>query len=195
MTATKTHLKSAGRAVMGMELKIVDENFVERPLAEVGEIVARGPGTMLGYCNQPELTATTVVNGWVRTGDLGHLDEDGFIYVVDRLKDMIISGGENVYSVEVENVLNAHPAIAECAVIGVPDEKWGERVHAIIRFKEHASATTADLIAHCKTLIAGYKCPKTLDVRLEPLPLSPQGKVLKAELREPYWKGRERAVG
>ena len=147
----------------------------------------RGPNTMLGYWNKPEATAAALVEGWVRTGDAGYMDEDGFLFIVDRVKDMIISGGENVYSAEVENALLQHPAIAECAVIGVPDEQWGERVHAIVVPRSGQTVTLEVLSGHCRTLIAGYKCPRTLDVRLEPLPLSAAGKVLKAELRAPYW--------
>jgi long-chain acyl-CoA synthetase len=191
----KSYLRSAGRAVMGTDVRIVDDALVERPLGQVGEIVARGPGVMLGYWNQPELTAATIVDGWVRTGDAGYMDEEGFIYVVDRLKDMIVSGGENVFSAEVENALNAHAAIAECAVIAVPDPKWGERVHAIVRFKAGTSATAEELVAHCKSMIAGYKCPRSIEVRSEPLPLSPQGKILKSELRKSYWAGHDRSVG
>ena len=150
---------------------------------------------MLGFWNQPQLTSRTIVNGWLRTGDAGYMDDEGFVYLVDRVKDMIVSGGENVFSAEVENALSAHDAVAECAVIGVPDEKWGERVHAIVRLMEGISASEDDLIAHCKTLIAGYKCPRSVELRIEPLPLSGAGKILKTELRKPYWEGQERRIG
>jgi long-chain acyl-CoA synthetase len=159
----------------------------EQALGEVGEIVVRSPGAMLGYWNLPELTRQTLVDGWVRTGDAGYMDEEGFVYLVDRLKDMIVSGGENVFSAEVENALAAHEHVAECAVIGVPDERWGERVHAIVRPRGDAVLTPEDIIAHCRTLIAGYKCPRSVDFRSEPLPLSGAGKILKTELRKPYW--------
>ena len=122
------------------------------------------------------------------------MDEDGFVYVVDRVKDMIISGGENVYSAEVEQALYTHPDIAECAVIGIPDEKWGEAVHAVVRLKPGKSPTPEALIAHCHALIAGYKCPRSVAFREEPLPLSGAGKILKTELRKPYWEGKDRAV-
>jgi len=149
---------------------------------------------MLGYWNQPELTRQTLVDGWVRTGDAGYMDEDGFVFLVDRVKDMIVSGGENVYSAEVENALSAHADIAECAVIGIPDEKWGEKVHAIVRLKAGATASAEDIVAHCRPLIAGYKCPRSVELRTEPLPLSGAGKVLKTELRKPYWGQDGRSI-
>jgi len=191
----KSYLRSAGRAVFGVEVKIVDEDMMECGRGDVGEIAVRSPGTMLGYWNQPELTEKTIVGGWLRTGDAGYMDEEGFVFLVDRVKDMIVSGGENVFSAEVENALAAHEAVAECAVIGVPDEKWGERVHAIVRLKAGAVASPEDLIAHCKVLIAGYKCPKTAEIRTESLPLSGAGKILKVELRKPYWDGQTRQIG
>jgi long-chain acyl-CoA synthetase len=183
----KSYLRSAGRAIVGVDIKIVDETMNEQALGEVGEIVVRSPGAMLGYWNLPELTRQTLVDGWVRTGDAGYMDEEGFVYLVDRLKDMIVSGGENVFSAEVENALAAHEHVAECAVIGVPDERWGERVHAIVRPRGDAVLTPEDIIAHCRTLIAGYKCPRSVDFRNEPLPLSGAGKILKIELRKAYW--------
>ncbi|HEY4343334.1 MAG TPA: long-chain-fatty-acid--CoA ligase [Parvibaculum sp.] len=191
----KTYLRSAGRAIFGVEVKIVDEAMAECERGVVGEIAVRSSGAMLGYWNQPDLTRQTIIGGWLRTGDAGYMDEEGFVYLVDRVKDMIVSGGENVFSAEVENALAAHAAVAECAVIGVPDDKWGERVHAIVRLKDGAAATADDLIAHCKTLIAGYKCPRTAEIRKEPLPLSGAGKILKADLRKPYWEGQTRRIG
>ena len=149
---------------------------------------------MLGYWGQPEMTARTLRNGWLHTGDGGYMDEDGFVYVVDRVKDMIISGGENVYSAEVEQALYTHPDVAECAVIGIPDEKWGEAVHAVVRLKPGKSPAPEALIAHCHALIANYKCPRSVAFREEPLPLSGAGKILKTELRKPYWEGRDRKV-
>ena len=160
----------------------------------MGEIAARGPNVMLGYWNQPELSAQTLRGGWLHTGDGGYMDEDGYIYVVDRVKDMIISGGENVYSAEVENAVYQHAAVAECAVIGVPDDKWGERVHAIVRCKEGASLTAEDLMTFCHEIIAGYKCPRSVEFVADPLPLSGAGKILKTELRKPYWEGRDKQV-
>jgi long-chain acyl-CoA synthetase len=190
-----SYLRSAGRPLLGTDVRIVDDAFVEKPRGEIGEIAVRGPGVMLGYWNQPDLTASTIVDGWVRTGDAGWMDGDGFLYIADRLKDMIVSGGENVFSAEVENALNSHAAVAECAVIGVPDEKWGERVHAVVRFKDGVSATTDQLIAHCSLTIARYKCPRTIEARTEPFPLSAQGKIIKSELRRSYWQNHHRQVG
>jgi long-chain acyl-CoA synthetase len=183
----KSYLRSAGRALIGVEVKIVDEDMNERPQGQVGEIAVRSPGAMLGYWNQPELTKATIIDGWLRTGDAGYMDEEGFVYLVDRVKDMIVSGGENVFSAEVENALASHRDIAECAVIGVPDDKWGERVHAVIRLKDGAATSPDDIISHCKALIAGYKCPRSIEIRTEPLPLSAAGKILKAEIRKAYW--------
>ncbi len=187
-------LRAAGRAIPCIELKIVDEHDREVPRGTVGEIVARGPNVMQGYWQMPEQSAQTLRGGWLHTGDAAYMDEDGFIYISDRLKDMIISGGENVYSTEVENALFQHPAVAQCAVIGVPDARWGERVHAIVVPKPGAARNAEDLIAHCRVLIADFKCPRSVDFRDEPLPLSGAGKILKTELRKPYWEGRARAV-
>jgi long-chain acyl-CoA synthetase len=190
----KDWLRSAGQPMVGVEVRIVDANMQGLPKGAVGEIAVRSPGAMLGYWNQPELTAQTIVDGWVRTGDAGYMDEDGFLYVVDRVKDMIISGGENVYSAEVENALASLPGLAECAVIGVPDEKWGERVHAIIRLAADARVGEAAVIAHCKALIADFKCPRSVEFRSDRLPVSAQGKILKTELRKPYWDARVRNI-
>jgi len=190
----KSYLRSAGQAIVGVDVRIVDETMNEQPRGKVGEIAVRSPGAMLGYWKLPELTRETLVGGWVRTGDAGYMDEDGFIYLVDRVKDMIVSGGENVYSAEVENALAAHERVVECAVIGVPDEKWGESVHAIVRLRGEAALSPDDLIAHCRTLIAGYKCPRSVEFRTEPLPLSGAGKILKTELRKPYWPEGARAI-
>ncbi|KQX18606.1 MULTISPECIES: AMP-binding protein [unclassified Sphingomonas] len=180
---SRSYLRSAGRQTMAADIRIVDEQLKDVALGQVGEIMARGPGVMLGYLNQPQLTAETIVNGWVRTGDAGYMDEAGFLYVVDRLKDMIISGGENVYSSEVENALASHPAIAECAVIGRPDPIWGEGVHAIVRLVEGSVADKDELVRHCKSLISSYKCPRSIEFWESPLPRSPQGKLLKGKLR------------
>jgi long-chain acyl-CoA synthetase len=187
-------MKSAGRSALGCEIKIVDADDNEVPPHTVGEICGRGPMVMLGYWKQPELTAHTLRNGWLHTGDGGYLDEEGFLFVVDRMKDMIVSGGENVYSAEVEEALYSHPTVAECAVIGVPDDTWGERVHAVVRLKPEATATGAELIAACHVRIANYKCPRSVTIQSEPLPVSGAGKILKAELRKPYWEGREKRV-
>jgi acyl-CoA synthetase (AMP-forming)/AMP-acid ligase II len=187
-------LRSAGRATVCTEVEIIDTEGRVVPRGTVGQITVAGPVTMLGYWNKPDETARTLVDGWVRTGDAGYMDEDGFIYVVDRVKDMIISGGENVYSAEVENALAKHPAVSGCVVIGIPSEKWGEAVHAIVILRDGQQATEADLIDHCKSLIAGYKCPRSIEFRKEPFPVSGAGKILKRELRAPYWKDASRQV-
>lgn len=186
-------LRSAGRAIGHTEVRIVDPEGNEVPRGEQGEIVGRGENVMLGYWNRPEETATALRNGWLHTGDAGRMDAQGYVYVLDRLKDMIITGGENVFSAEVENALVSHPEVAMCAVIGIPDELWGEAVHAVVVAKPGKAPTAAELIAHCKDRIAAYKCPKSVELR-EALPISGAGKVLKAELREPFWKGRTRRV-
>ena len=187
-------LGSCGQAILGVELKIVDENDNAVPAGTVGELCARGDNVMLGYWRQPELTAGALRNGWLHTGDGARMDEDGFVFIVDRVKDMIISGGENVYSAEVEDAIYRHEAVAECAVIGIPHEKWGEQVHAIIRLHEGQSADEQAIIDHCHTLIADFKCPRSVDFRTEPLPLSGAGKILKTKLREPFWAGQDKAV-
>ena len=188
------HLKSAGRALVGCEVQILDVDDREAPRGTVGEICGRGENVMIGYWRQPELTARILRNGWLHTGDGGYMDDQGYVYVVDRLKDMIISGGENVYSAEVEQALYKHADVAECAVIGVPDETWGERVHAIVRLKGGAAPDAQGLIAHCAALIASYKCPRSVAFTPDPLPLSGAGKILKVELRKPFWEGREKSV-
>jgi acyl-CoA synthetase (AMP-forming)/AMP-acid ligase II len=191
---TAGRLTSAGRAVSCCQVEVVDAHGVEVPRGTVGEIRVRGSNTMLGYWNKPDETAATLRDGWVYTGDAGRMDQEGFLYVVDRIKDMIISGGENVYTAEVENACVKHPAVSQCAVIGVPDETWGEAVHAIVILKDGQHLLAEDLIAHCHRLIAGYKCPRRVEFRGEPFPLSGAGKVLKRELRAPHWMGRRRQI-
>jgi acyl-CoA synthetase (AMP-forming)/AMP-acid ligase II len=178
--------RSAGRAAPHVEVRIVDPNDIEVGRGEVGEIVVRGDNVMLGYWNRPEDTAAAVRDGWMHTGDGGRMDENGYVFIVDRIKDMIITGGENVYSAEVENALASHPAVAACAVIGVPDSDWGERVHAVVVLLPGQQATGDEIRAHCKTLIAGYKAPRSVDF-VDALPLSGAGKILKRELRMQYW--------
>ncbi|MGI9133897.1 MAG: long-chain-fatty-acid--CoA ligase [Rhodoferax sp.] len=186
-------LRSAGRANCIVEIRIVDPLDQEVPRGTVGEILIKGPGVMLGYWNKPQETAQALRGGWMHTGDGGYMDADGFVFIADRLKDMIISGGENVYSAEVENAISQHPAVAAVAVIGIPSEKWGESVHAAVVCKPAQVVTQEDLIAYCKQLIAGYKCPRSVDF-VAALPLSGAGKVLKTKLREPYWQGKQRGV-
>ncbi|MGY1709197.1 long-chain fatty acid--CoA ligase [Geodermatophilus sp. SYSU D00758] len=185
--------RSGGKAAPHSEIRIVGPDDRELPLGEVGEIVVSGGHVMLGYWDRPEETAEALRGGWMHTGDAGWMDEDGYVYVTDRIKDMIISGGENVYSAEVENIVSQHPAVATCAVIGVPDETWGERVHAVVVPTTGATVTLDELRAFCEERIAGYKAPRSMEV-VDGLPVSAAGKVLKRELRRPYWEGAERAV-
>lgn len=187
-------LKSAGRAGVGVELRIADENDKEVPRGEVGEVITRGSHVMKGYWKMEELTKETLRGGWMHTGDMAYMDDEGFIYIVDRSKDMIISGGENVYSTETENAIYQHPAVKECAVIGIPHKDWGEQVHAVVVLHEGKSLTEDELKEHCAALIAGYKCPRSVTIREEPLPVSGAGKILKTELRKPFWEGHEKGV-
>jgi long-chain acyl-CoA synthetase len=184
---------SAGRPAICVEVRIVDAQDNEVPRGTVGEIVVRGPNVMLGYLNKPQETAEALRNGWMHTGDGGYMDDDGFIYVCDRLKDMIVSGGENIYSAEVETAIASHPAVAQIAAIGIPCQKWGESVHAVIILKPGVSVSDEDIIAHCRERIAGYKCPRSVEFR-ETLPLSSVGKVLKNELRKAFWKDHQRNI-
>ncbi|MCY1409861.1 Long-chain-fatty-acid--CoA ligase [compost metagenome] len=192
--AASGKMYSAGTPGSCVEVRIVDPEDREVPRGTIGEIVVRGPNVMLGYWNKPEATAEALRNGWMHTGDGGYMDEDGFVYICDRLKDMIVSGGENVYSAEVETAMASHPAIGQCAAIGIPSDKWGESVHAVVVLKPDTSLTAEELIAHCRERIAGYKCPRSVEFR-ETLPLSGVGKVLKTELRKPYWENHKRNVG
>jgi long-chain acyl-CoA synthetase len=186
--------KSCGRACLTVDIKIIDEDGNEVPAGVIGEVCARGPNIMMGYWNKPEQTAAALHDGWMHSGDGGYMTEDGYLYIVDRVKDMIISGGENVYSAEVENAVYQHPSVIECAVIGVPDEKWGERVHAIVRLVDGAEPDEASIISHCHELIAGFKCPRSVTFRDEPLPVSGAGKILKTDLRKPFWEGHDKRV-
>ncbi len=185
---------SAGQPVYNADVAIRDPDGNTLPLGEIGEVCVRGPMVMKGYWNQPELTAEVLRNGWMHTGDGGYMDEHGLLYVVDRIKDMIVTGGENVYSAEVEDALYAHSAVAECAVIGIPSDQWGEAVHAEVVVKAGMFVTDADLIEHCKARIAGFKCPRSIRFHDGELPKSGAGKILKTELRAPFWQDRQRAV-
>lgn len=187
-------LASAGQPIAGVELRILDEDDREVACGQVGEICVRGLTVSPGYWNQPEETARVQRNGWLHTGDAGYCDEEGYVYIVDRVKDMIITGGENVYSLEVENVLYLHPAVAECAVFGIPDERWGERVHAVVRLREGCHADRDELMAHCRRHLAAYKCVRSLELRTEPMPLSGANKILKRVLRAPYWQRHRRPL-
>jgi long-chain acyl-CoA synthetase len=176
--------RSCGQPAVGVEVEVRGDDGPADP-GDVGELYVRGPNVMLGYWRKEEATKEALSGGWYRTGDLGYQDEAGFIFLVDRAKDMIVTGGENVYSVEVEEALSRHPAVLEVAVFGVPDVRWGEAVHAIV--VHHSEVSASELSAHCRTLIAGFKVPKTIELREAPLPKSGAGKILKRELREPFW--------
>jgi acyl-CoA synthetase (AMP-forming)/AMP-acid ligase II len=187
-------LRSAGIPVQNVEIRILDEEGRPLPFGEIGEICARGPNIMKGYWKKPEASAQALRGGFMHTGDLGYMDADGYVYLVDRAKDMIITGGENVYSVEVESALASHPAVLEAAVFGIPHADLGEQVHAAVVLKDGQRTTPDELIGHCRRLIAGYKCPKTVEIRPEALPKSGAGKILKRELRAPFWAGQERQI-
>jgi len=187
-------LESAGQPFGQGEMRIVDEQGRDVPAGGVGEILARSDRMMTGYWGMPHDTADTMEeDGWLHTGDVGRLDEDGYVYLVDRKKDMIISGGENVYSREVEDVLYMHPAVLEAAVVGVPDRKWGESVQAVVVLKDGAEASEEELIDFCKEHLASYKKPRSVEFR-DVLPKTGSGKIKKAEIREEYWKGQERRI-
>jgi len=186
-------LRSCGKAVPGLECRVVDGSGRVLPPREVGEIQIKGATIMKGYWNKPEATRKSVVESWFATGDAGFFDEDGYLYIHDRVKDMIVSGGENIYPAEVENAVFGHPAVADVAVIGVPDERWGEAVKAIVVRKAGTDVTAAEIIAYARERIAGYKLPKSVDF-VDTLPRNPSGKILRRELRDPYWEGRERRV-
>jgi long-chain acyl-CoA synthetase len=187
-------LASCGKESLGIEVRVVNPDGEDVRPGEIGEIIARGPNIMLGYWRMPESTAAAIVDGWYHTGDLATIDEENFIYIVDRAKDMIISGGENIYCVEVENALYSHPAVLEAAVVGIPDETWGEAVHAVVVCKPGANVSSDELILHARTQIASYKIPRSIEFRTEALPKSGAGKILKRDLREKYWEGKSRRV-
>jgi acyl-CoA synthetase (AMP-forming)/AMP-acid ligase II len=176
-------MRSCGRPFRGVLLSIQDANRHMLPPGQVGEVCIRSNAVMKGYWNKPALTREVIVDKWYRSGDAGYLDEHGYLFLVDRVKDMLITGGENVYSAEVENVLALHPAVDECAVIGLPDEKWGELVHAVVRLKKDRTATGAELQQHCRGHLAGYKVPKSVEITDKPLPKTPVGKLNKGELK------------
>jgi long-chain acyl-CoA synthetase len=186
-------LGSCGQPSIGVHARIVDEESKDVAPRAVGEIIVQSDSIMVEYWHKPEDTRETIVDGWLHTGDLGYYDEKGFIYIVDRKKDMIVSGGENVYPREIEEVLYGHPAIAEVAVIGIPDPVWVERVHAVAVLKANAAADEKELIAFCKEHMASYKAPKSIEF-VDALPKNPAGKILKRELRERYWAGEKRRV-
>ncbi|MBR0694576.1 fatty acid--CoA ligase [Bradyrhizobium lablabi] len=187
-------MRSAGKALPGVELAILDPDGRPLPPGEVGEIATRSGSNMVGYWNLPEATARTIDgDGWLRTGDAGYMDSDGYLYIHDRIKDMIISGGENIYPAEVESAICDHPDVAEAAVIGIPDDKWGEAVKAVVVMKSGKSASAADIINFTRERIAGFKTPKSVDF-IPALPRNPSGKILRRTLRDPYWAGKDRQV-
>jgi acyl-CoA synthetase (AMP-forming)/AMP-acid ligase II len=187
-------MRSAGKALPGVELAILDTNGNKLPPGEVGEIATRSGSNMAGYWNLPEATASTLDrDGWLRTGDAGYMDKDGYLYIHDRIKDMIISGGENIYPAEVESAICDHPDVAEVAVVGVPDDKWGEAVKAVVVMKPGKQATAAEIIGFTRERIAAFKTPKSVDF-IEALPRNASGKILRRQLRDPYWVGQDRQV-
>lgn len=190
----RNKLRSCGKPYPGAEIRIVDAGGRELPAGEVGEIAIRCGWLMKGYWQNAEATTAAIREGWFLSGDAGYLDDEGYLYIHDRIKDMIVSGGENVYPAEVENALFSHPDVADVAVIGVPDERWGEAVKAIVVARPDSGLTAEGLIAHARERIAGYKLPKSVDF-VETLPRNPSGKVLRRELRRAYWEGHDRQVG
>ena len=185
---------SVGRPAPSVDLKVLDPAGAEMPAGEIGELAVAGPRIMAGYWKNPEATAAMMRGGWYLTGDLGYRDEQWQIFIADRKKDMIITGGENVYSAEVESALTTHPAVLEAAVFGIPSERWGEEVKAVVVLKEGARAAAEELMEHCRGRIGSYKIPKTIDISHQPLPKTGPGKIAKNLLREPFWKGQARRI-
>jgi long-chain acyl-CoA synthetase len=189
-----SRLRSAGQAGFGNEIRVVLPDGTDAPVGGIGEIIVRSDFLMVGYLNNPEATNTALRDGWMHTGDAGYLDDDGYLYVADRVKDMIVTGGENVYSGEVEAVLYEHPAVREAAVFGIPDPQWGELVMACVVLKPGEVLSANDLMAYCRRSLANYKIPRRIEFLDTELPKSGSGKILKRILRERYWAHRERAV-
>jgi acyl-CoA synthetase (AMP-forming)/AMP-acid ligase II len=187
-------LLSCGRAAPGTRIRIIDDKGAEVERGVVGEISVKGPQLMSTYWNLPEATEKTLQNGWLMTGDAAYMDEEGFVFIQDRIKDMIVSGGENVYPAEVESALFEHPAVADAAVIGIPSKQWGESILAFLVLRQGETISQDEIVEFCRSRLAGYKIPKDVEF-LDEIPRNPSGKVLKKDLREPYWKGVERRVG
>ena len=185
-------VRSCGQPAVGVETRIVDDAMADLPTGAIGQLAVRSPSVMAGYWRKPKATAEVMRGGWYLTGDLGYMDEESHVFLVDRAKDMIVSGGENVYSTEVEDALGSYPGVEEVAVFGVPDPRWGESVYAVA-FCRHNVAPD-ELLAHCRERIAGFKVPRHIELRIEPLPKSAAGKILKRELRDPYWAGKQERV-
>ena len=187
--------RSCGQSIAGVDVRVLNSEGALVDTGEIGEVVVRGPNVMMGYWNKPEQTAAVLKDGAYWSGDLGYMDDEGYVFLVDRSKDMIVSGGENVYCTEVEEVLYGHEAVLEAAVYGIPDEKWGEAVHAtVVPRPEHSNVAPEQLIEYCREHIAGYKVPKGVNIQQDPLPKSGPGKVLKRELRAPFWAEQDRNV-
>tara|TARA_B000000565_G_scaffold30699_1_gene20719 strand:- start:387 stop:1046 length:660 start_codon:yes stop_codon:yes gene_type:complete len=186
-------LRSCGKAGKDVGLRVVDANDNDVPVGEVGEVIIKSLNNMKGYWNRQDATEEAIKDGWFYSGDIGYFDDEGFLYIHDRVKDMIVSGGENIYPAEVENALLSHPQIADAAVIGIPDEKWGEATKAFIVQMEGDPLDEAEVISYVRTQIAGYKCPKTVE-HVNELPRNPSGKILRKDLRAPYWEGQDRNV-
>jgi long-chain acyl-CoA synthetase len=191
---SERRLASCGKPVPGVDVRVVREDGSDARPGDVGEIIARGPNIMVGYWKRAEDTEDVLRDGWLHTGDLATVDEDGYIYLVDRKKDMIVTGGENVYSTEVEAVLYAHPSIKEAAVIPVPDADWGEAVHACVVLRDGRQLTTEELVNFCRERLANYKVPHSIEFIEGELPKGGTGKILKKQLRERYWKDQRRRI-
>jgi long-chain acyl-CoA synthetase len=187
-------LASAGKPLMSVDMQVVDIRDRPVPAGELGEIVVRGKCVMMGYWKNPELTASALRGGWYHTGDMGYMDREGYVFLVDRKADMIVTGGENVYPKETEDILYEHPAVAMAAVVSAPDERWGERVQAVVVLKPGQRAGEEELIAHCKQRLAGYKCPKKVEFWPQ-LPTTPVGKILRKEVKQKLWEGHGRMIG
>jgi len=185
-------VRSCGQPAVGVEMRIVDDAMADLPAGTVGQLAVRSPSVMAGYWRKPETTAEVMRGDWYLTGDLGYLDEESHLFLVDRAKDMIVSGGENIYSTEVEDALGSYPGVEEVAVFGVPDTRWGESVYAVVFSRQ--DVTPDELIAHSRERIAGFKMPRHIELRTEPLPKSAAGKILKRELRNPHWAGQHARV-
>lgn len=186
-------LSSAGKAALCADVRVVDIHGHALPPGEIGEITARGKHIMEGYWKNPGLTEKVIRNGWYHTGDMGYLDRDNYLFLVDRKADMIVTGGENVYPKEVEDVLYEHPAVAMAAVVSAPDDRWGERVQAVVTLKPDQAVNETDLLAFCKTRLSGYKCPKALEIWKE-VPTTPVGKILRKDVKKKFWKGKDRLI-
>jgi long-chain acyl-CoA synthetase len=192
--SSDTHrLRSAGKPLPYIDVKVVNPEGTILAPNEIGEICIKSPSNMLGYWKLPDATNDTMRDGWVYTGDAGYKDDDGYLYICDRIKDMIVSGGENIYPAEIESAIMGHPDIVDVAVIGIPDEKWGESVKAVVVLKADTSLSPSEIIDFAKTRIASFKVPKSVDF-IEMLPRNAAGKILKKDLRAPYWEGKQRMV-